>query len=38
MDVLTYDFKSTFKYSSAQLSYSDFHLFQDYRTIHENLG
>ena len=38
MDVLTYDFKSALKYSSAHVSYLDFHLFQDYRTIHKNLG
>ena len=38
MDVLMYDFKSRLKYSPVQLSYSDFHLFQDYRTIHKNLG
>ena len=38
MDVLMYDFKSGLKYSTVQLSYLDFHLLQDYRTIHENLG
>ena len=38
MDVLMYDFKSGLRYSPGHLSQSDVHLFQDYRTIHENLG